>query len=161
MVFSFADRLNPGFGHISYAHYGDTALEYSLRGPQFTQEWRDHEYAVNDCRKYLRGYSWLTIVPQELVERVGGVDGLRTSGAFFEVQPLAGGGIWLLATQDYRDFTDDALERVFRALAPILRPGKPIALPQMHGKPPQRLVLQDAAEMAASPTRDARSPNAG
>jgi hypothetical protein len=148
ILLTFADRLNPGFGHLSYPYYGKTALEDSFRSVGYAREWRDHEFTVNDCRRYLRGYSWVTVVPEELATRVGGAEGLRASGAFFDVRPLAGGGIWLQATQDYRDFDDQALERVFETLAPILRPGKPMQLPQLHGKPPQKLVLRDAADVA-------------
>jgi hypothetical protein len=39
------------------------------------------------------------------------------------------------------------MARVFHALAPVLRPGSPQQVPQMPGKPPHRLVLQDAAQV--------------
>jgi hypothetical protein len=145
-LFSFADGLNPGYGHIAYWHDGATALERGFDPRQYPRQWRYPEFTVDDCRRYLRGYSWLTIVPQELAQRLGGVDGLRETGAFWQVRPLSRGGVWLLATADYRDFTGEALARVFHALAPVLRPGTPRQVPQMPGDPPHRIVLQDAAQ---------------
>jgi hypothetical protein len=151
VLFSFADRLDPGFGHVSYVYgKGGTALEDALRPSRYPREWRDHVFTVNDCRRYLRGYSWLTIVPKELAGAVGGVAGLRASGAFSEVRELRAGGVWLLATEDYRDFSDEALGRVFTALAPILRPGEPTQMRRTDGQPPQRLIFRDAAEVSAS-----------
>lgn len=105
-LFSFADGLNPGYGHIAYRHDGATALERGFDPRQYPRHWRYPEFTVDDCRRYLRGYSWLTIVSQELAQRLGGVDGLRETGAFWQVRPLSRGGVWLLAPADYRDFTD-------------------------------------------------------
>jgi hypothetical protein len=150
-LFSFADGLNPGYGHIAYLHDGATALERGFRPRQYPRQWRYPEFTVNDCRRYLRGYSWLTIVPQELAQRLGGVDGLRSTGAFWQVRQLSRGGVWLLATPDYRDFTDKALTQVFRALAPVLRPGEPRLLSQMAGEPPHRIIVQDAARISSPP----------
>ncbi|MGI5175787.1 hypothetical protein ACQEVZ_05580 [Dactylosporangium sp. CA-152071] len=149
-LFTFADRVNPGFGHISlYYDGGNTALERAVPTTMpFAARYR--EYALNECRRYLRGYSWVTIVPEELLPRVGGVSRLRDSGAFTQVRPLAGGGVWLQATDDYREFDDVALGRVFEAVAPALRPGLPRDLGRpMHGKNPSRVVLRDAAELGA------------
>jgi Protein of unknown function (DUF3396) len=149
-LYSFADGLNPGYGHIAYAEEGATALERGFDPRQYPPEWRYPHFTVNDCRRYLRGYSWLTIVSQELAQRLGGVDGLRATGAFCEVRQLSRGGVWLQTTPDYRDFTDEALARAFHAVAPVLRPGMPRQVPQMSGEPPQRIVFQDAAKVGRS-----------
>jgi hypothetical protein len=146
---AFADRVNPGFGQIEYGYdtTGITALEWSLP-PDVELEERDPNYTVAHCREYLRGYSWLTVVPAELAERVGGADALRRTGAFAEVSPLKAGGVWLLATQDYRDYAGERVEQVFHALAPILRPGQPRPMGFVIDAPPQRLVFQDASGAA-------------
>jgi hypothetical protein len=155
-VWRFADQLNPGFGQVDYTFDGETTFEYCLRNRERPRDWWDHKYSVNHCRGFLRGYSWLTIVPQELVGPLGGVQGLTDSGAFVQVRPLARGGVWLLATEDYRQFDDEALRRVFRAVAPVLRPGLPTDYRLIHGyerrlgKSPHRLVFEDAAEVAAN-----------
>jgi hypothetical protein len=149
----FADQLNPGFGHLAYSiRGGSTAFEYCLRNivNRTPPEWWDHWLTVNHCREFLRGYSWLTIMPEELAARLGGADALAATGAFHQVRPLARGGVWLLATPDYRDFTDEALLRVFTVVAPVLRPGPLTDWPRNHGQPPNRVIFQDAAEATAS-----------
>lgn len=147
---SWADQLNPGYGQIAYARGFATALEDSLPPAQYPPQHRTPEYTLNDCRQMLRGYSWLTILPAELVKPAGGPDRLRDCGAFAAVDPLPGGGLWLLATEDFRDYNADAVERVFRALAPVLRPGRPVPKPAVppplvDNSPPQLLVFEDAA----------------
>jgi hypothetical protein len=146
----FADRLNPGFGHVAYTYSGDaTALEDCLPARTFGREYRDPDFTVNSCRQILRGYSWLTIIPEELVAWLGGVDALRRTGAFVEVSKLAAGGVWLLATADYREFNDTAVAKVFRTLAPVLRPGQPKFRRYFPGDPPHPIVFEDAAEVTA------------
>lgn len=78
---------------------------------------------VPESRQVLRGYSWVTIVPPELAVRVGGVSGLKASGAFYEVDVLPGGSVWLRATPTINEFTEDRIWAVFRTLAPILVTG--------------------------------------
>jgi hypothetical protein len=149
-LFGFADRTNPGFGHVSlYYDSGTTALEDAFPATMPFAARRQRN-AVNECRRYLRGYSWVTIVAQELLPRLGGIERLRDTGAFTQVRPLAAGGVWLQATDDYRTFDDRALIKVFEAVAPALRPGMPRHLPNtMPGKNPQRLAIRDAAELGA------------
>jgi hypothetical protein len=143
---AFADRVNPGYGQISY-HYneGATALEdrtdYRVHGLERTES----RFTIGQCRITLRGYNWLTIVPQELVPAVGGVDGLRASGAFAEVRPLAVGGVWLRATEDFADYNLAAAEPVFRTLAPILPPGKLMPAPDWASATPMVIVPADPA----------------
>jgi hypothetical protein len=146
-VRTFADRLNPGFGQIEYGYdtFGTTGLEFSLP-PSIDLEERRPYYTVGKCRQYLRGYSWLTVVAAELAERLGGQEAMRHTGAFAEAADLQNGGLWLLATEDYRDYGPAQVERVFRALAPVLRPGTPESTSYITDAPPQRLVLQNAAD---------------
>ncbi len=139
------EQLNPSFGQISYRYgLGHTALEQTVGPP-----WLDTSETIPRSRQVLRGYGWLTICAQELAERLGGAEALRATGAFHEVAQLAGGGVWLLATADFRQYDDDAVEPVFRALAPVLPTGTPVRrdLPPERGWPPYRIVYRDAAEV--------------
>lgn len=74
-------------------------------------------------REVLRGYSWVTVVAAELAERLGGAAALAATGAFCEVEKLPDGGLWLRATPAINAFTGEAVEQVFRALAPVLLNG--------------------------------------
>lgn len=95
-----------------------------------------------EARQWLRGYSWVTVVPRELTERLGGADALRATGAFFEVEELPYGGVWLQATERPEDYGPEAVRRVFQAVAPVLPPG----IPRHYGSQPKRpLVYEDAA----------------
>jgi hypothetical protein len=73
----------------------------------------------------LRNYGWLTVLSDELAERVGGADRLRASGAFVEAEPLAAGGWWLLATKTWDEYGPEQANRLFEILAPVLPPGRP------------------------------------
>ncbi|CCH16958.1 hypothetical protein [Micromonospora lupini] len=64
----------------------DTPLEAALSGCSTDYRKRPGEV--------LRNYGWLTVLSDEMAERVGGADRLRTSGALVEVEPLAAGGCW-------------------------------------------------------------------
>jgi hypothetical protein len=81
--------------------------------------------SVREARKLLRGYSWTTVCPEELSQRLGGPDALAATGAFHAVFPLREGGTVLQATRTAAEYTDDAVRRVFEALRPILPPGMP------------------------------------
>jgi hypothetical protein len=74
------------------------------------------------ARELLRGYAWLTLVPATLVPRVGGVAGLRASGAFVAVDELANGAVLLRATEHFEDYQDADAAKVFDVLRPVLRP---------------------------------------
>jgi hypothetical protein len=107
------------FGHVSYMGEspGETDLEatLALRTPKALAQWQ----------RYLRGYSWITVVPSVLANTLGGTAGLREREAFAEVAELPGGGVWLRATDSWSEYGDDQVEHVFRALAPVLPPGMP------------------------------------
>jgi hypothetical protein len=145
-AFALADQWNPGFGQVAYhLDGGQTAYEAALRRIEqpVAQETWDERYTINVCRRFLRGYSWLTVVPEELAARLGDPAELQAQDAFVEVRPLSRGGLWLLATHDYRDFDDDALRRVHTVLAPLLRPGPLTNWPRHFGQPPLRVILPD------------------
>ena len=76
-------------------------------------------------RDVLRGYSWVTVVAREPAARLGGADAMRASGAFSSVEELPHGGLWLQATERYEEYDRNAVERVFRAVAPILPDPRP------------------------------------
>jgi hypothetical protein len=96
---------------------GGTALEDATG--------RSTEITVPRCCEVLRGYSWVTVCAPELGERLGGADTLAASGAFDEVVGLPGGQVYLRATPALEDYYDEAVSRVFRALAPVLLTGRP------------------------------------
>ncbi|WP_426506742.1 hypothetical protein ACPPVO_52115 [Dactylosporangium sp. McL0621] len=79
---------------------------------------RDPELAREPARTALRGYDWVTVVPPELVARLGGAGVLRDSGAFHRVEGLAHGGVLAQATESPRAFDRNAA----RAVAGVLRP---------------------------------------
>ncbi|AGZ42017.1 hypothetical protein [Actinoplanes friuliensis] len=75
------------------------------------------------------------------------------TGAFTEVAALAQGGVWLLATDDWRDYGPAQVEAAFHALAPVLRPGPPTPGLLRPGQPPRRLIYTDAAEFTRTDDR--------
>lgn len=113
------DAVNPAFawlGDNGPATY-DTNLDCVLG-----RRVRD---SVREARTFLRGYSWTTVCPEELSQRLGGPQALAATGAFHRIIPLTAGGVVIQATRTVADYTDDAVRRVFDALRPILPPGKP------------------------------------
>jgi hypothetical protein len=112
-----AGDLNPSFGHLADDNRGGgTSLDVLLR--------RLRDQSVADSRTVLRGYSWVTICGQELADRLGGVDALRATRAFHEVEPVRAGGVWLQATERYQDYGPAQITDVFRAVAPVLPAGR-------------------------------------
>ncbi|WP_300678605.1 hypothetical protein [Nocardioides sp.] len=93
---------------------------------------------------FLRGYSWVTIVGASAMERIGGIEALRSSGAFVSVDEVGFGSVMVQATERLSDYDEEAVRRVFEALAPALPAGK--AHPTFDAR--ARLVLRDAAEVA-------------
>jgi hypothetical protein len=136
-----ADRLNPSFGQIEYwRDKGRTALERWSTGSA-----RDAQLGIPLTRERLRGYSWLTIAAQEVADKLGGAATLAATGAFAEVEPLAEGGLWLLATEDFADYGMKAAEAVFHAVARALPPGMPRAR-NNYGDPPTFVVVADPSQ---------------
>lgn len=138
---SRADLLNPSYGSIGDEAPGvsETSLEACLPMVILPAE------QLPAGRSRLRGYSWVTILAAELIDKVGGADALQRSGAFAEVAPLAHGGLWLQATEHLADYDDDAMMRVWQALKPVIPPGMPRD-PYPHGGGPSwKVVFRDAS----------------
>lgn len=141
-----AHRSNPVYGEIGYPGKGHcTGLEYAMRS------WGLFD-SYPRARHHLRGYNWVTIIPQELVARLGGLAEIASSDAFVEVEDLARGGAWLRATTDFADYDLAHATRVFHAVAPVLPPGLPRVRKEL-GVSPKRapVVLLDAANFGARP----------
>ncbi|WP_175439257.1 hypothetical protein [Streptomyces vilmorinianum] len=113
------DAANPAFAWmgVDAPATDDTNLDCVLN-----RRVRD---SVCEARNLLRGYSWTTVCPEELLRTLGGPDALAASGAFHRVIPLSGGGVVLQATPTVADYADDAVHRVFLALRDVLPPGMP------------------------------------
>jgi hypothetical protein len=150
----YCARHAVAFGHVSARSrdlLGETDLERALNRQTWT--------SLAEWDRYLRGYSWVTMVPAVLAARLGGAGALRDSGAFAVVDEVAGGSVWLQATRRWSEWAGDpaVVDRVFDVLAPVLPPGMPepgdlAAIPE-PGKPveiiPYLLSLRDAAEHGA------------
>ncbi|GGV70359.1 hypothetical protein GCM10010277_81230 [Streptomyces longisporoflavus] len=132
-----ADGSNPSFGRVEYGRYSDRAnLEVALR--------RKPREFLPMSRSLLRGYGWVTVCPEELVARLGGVQSLERGGAFFRVIPLSSGGAVLQASETLHGYSDEVMDTVFSALATVLPSGTPrahIAFPDV------RFVHRDAGEV--------------
>ncbi|MFC8242266.1 hypothetical protein [Streptomyces chartreusis] len=135
---SALNSVNPAFGHVSADQpmTEKTNLDVVLG--------RKVRKSVAEARQFLRGYSWVTVCPVELAERLGGVSSLESSGAFCSVIPLAAGGVVLQATETIFEYSDEAMRRVFSALAPVLPPGFPAFDP---ANPDVRFVPKDARQL--------------
>ena len=94
----------------------------------------------------LRGYSWVTVVQDGALQRLGGVAALEGSGAFSEVRSLPDGGVVARATERLLDYTEPAYRRVFEALAPALSPGEPR---RREFDRDRRLVYADATDVGS------------
>jgi hypothetical protein len=81
--------------------------------------------SLEDGRRMLRGYEWVTVCPAQIATTLGGAKALRASGAFVEVTELGTGGLLLRATEDPADWTEEAARRVFEAVRLVLPPGQP------------------------------------
>jgi hypothetical protein len=120
VVKSWATRFHACYGHVSDdAYIHATALERAVTGGDWDPP------LVPRCHEVLRGYSWVTICASELVARLGGAGALAASGAFDEVTELPDGQVFLRATPTLEEYQDEAVQRVFQVLAPVLLPGRP------------------------------------
>ena len=129
------DGSSPAFGRIELNNFNElTNIEAVLR--------RRKRKSLRESRQTLRGYAWVTVCPAELLARLGGASALEESGAFHRVIPLSAGGVLLQASETLGGYTDDVMERVFVALAPVLPEGEPCPDPAY---PYMRFVPQDAA----------------
>ncbi|MFF2101776.1 hypothetical protein [Streptomyces sp. NPDC058202] len=129
------DSSAPAFGRIEGNNFHElTNLDAALR--------RRKRTSLRESRQFLRGYAWVTVCPAELTARFGGAANLEKSGAFHRVLPLQAGGVLLQASDTLTGYTDQVMQRVFEALAPVLPPGEPRPDPAY---PAMRFVPRDAA----------------
>jgi hypothetical protein len=68
----------------------------------------------------VRGYSWVTVTSAGVLQRLGGIEAVRKSGAFVDAIELPSGGAMLQATPQLSEYEGDAVRKVFEALAPVL-----------------------------------------
>jgi hypothetical protein len=129
------DASSPLFGRIEWNIFSELPnLDAVLR--------RRRRTSLREGRQLLRGYAWVTVCPAELVARLGGTAVLEDSGAFHRVLPLQAGGVLLQASATMAGYTDQVMEKVFEALAPVLPQGEPQPDP---ASPKLRFVPRDAA----------------
>lgn len=135
----FSERAQAAFRNATDDNQdSQTALDIVSPGPI--------DRGVLRSDEVMWGYSWVTVCPPAVVERLGGYDGLVASGAFVEVRRLSYGAALLRATELLEQYDDEAMHRVCRTLAPALPPGKPKRLPDDGGRYPPRIVYEDASD---------------
>jgi hypothetical protein len=102
-VHAVADIADPVYGEIGYSYgFPYTALESALR--------LGFDQAAKNSRDRLPGYSWITVLPEQIGAELGGVEGLVASGAFWKAERLAKGGYWIQATEHFADYQQPAAE---------------------------------------------------
>ncbi|MDL4775195.1 hypothetical protein [Actinomadura xylanilytica] len=87
---------------------------------------------IPKCSEALRGYSWVTIVAPELMQALGGAQAIRNTCAFTQVDELSHGGGFLQATDNLEEYGGESVQNVFRALAPVLLPGRTVNVFHQH-----------------------------
>lgn len=112
-----------GFGHVSYLHNPliPTAYEEALN--------IDPETSMKYYPALARGYSWITVLPKEVLEMIGGGDAVRERGLFSEVCELANDAFWLQAGETWNGYLHADLLPLQNLFAPILIPGDPVRDP--------------------------------
>jgi hypothetical protein len=80
------------------------------------------------AQEVLPTYEWVTVASSGVIKRLGGVDALHASGAFWRVEAMAAGSAWLQATEDAAEFVGPRVDAVFDALVQCL-PGRPVPRP--------------------------------
>ncbi|WP_018684443.1 hypothetical protein [Actinokineospora enzanensis] len=117
----------------------------TLHRTEFEEEFLlDHRETLREVREVLRGYGWITVLPREIGDRLGGAEVLRETGAFLEVDRLPDGGYWLRATGTYDEYGMPEVEKVFRAVAPALPAMEP--RPERRFPPPQKIMRVNAGD---------------
>ncbi|WP_181442552.1 hypothetical protein [Streptomyces tateyamensis] len=126
------DQASPVFGSISSANFRkETPLDLALN--------RSIVDSVQLGRTVLRGYSWVTVCPEELLPRVAA----GQAGGFHRTIGLAAGGAVLQATPTIAEFGRPAAEQVFDLVRTVLPAGLPAPSPL---NPDALLVYRDAAQ---------------
>jgi len=110
----FAELIDPAYGEVGFANGSiPTAPRVRIKAG-----WAS--YDPGSPREALFGHSWVTVLPAQLAERLGGPDALSATGAFHEVLPLPRGGALVRATVRLGDYDLAAARRVRDALAPVM-----------------------------------------
>ncbi|HVQ91500.1 MAG TPA: hypothetical protein VMU51_10735 [Mycobacteriales bacterium] len=104
---------------------GCTRLDLALR--------RTATESIGQAREVLRGFSWLTLCPAGLADKLGGPQKLKASGAFTTVTGLPHGAVLLQATDSLLDYGPHETHRVYYALRRVL----PAVPPHMQGRDPR------------------------
>lgn len=110
-VWSTARLCNPAFGLIDH-RYRRTQMEEDLASVD--------EENIPFMRETLRAHGWLTVVPQEIAEKLGGSSGLAATGAFGGLEELTNGGIMAWATGDFTEYDQPRIARIEKVFAPYL-----------------------------------------
>ncbi|MFD0035481.1 hypothetical protein ACFVJK_46355 [Streptomyces sp. NPDC127172] len=139
-VHGIALRVDPTFGHLC-----DDSVNWKETGRDTAGGRRGVRRSIRLGREILRGYSWVTIVPRELASILGGANALTASGAFYRVDELPSGAVWLQTAETITGYDDAVMTRVFETLAPVLPKGEPRRNPGLRTQP--RLVWRDAASV--------------
>lgn len=130
---------------LDFAVAGDAYFEGALTHLEWALN-RDEDDGMIEARTWLRGYSWITVTPPEIAQRLGGPEALRASGAFAYVEELPHGGLWLRATETADDYDAAAVRKVFDVVAPVLPAGQPRETWYGEEDPESwRIVQEDAA----------------
>lgn len=136
------------YGEISFDNASHIDFSTSFEHNLDLYPWQ----TVAASKRTLRGYGWLTVVPPGVGSALGGVEGLRASGAFAQVDQLSNGTYWLLATRRFEHYDMPHAERVQQVLAPALPAGRP--RPDRPYESPHLLALGDARPSKRAPKID-------
>lgn len=111
----------------------EIAVEFAMAGRSSAMVFDDSREAawLPRVREVLPTYDWVTVASSDVVARLGGVQALQASGAFWLVEEVAGGSVWLQATADLEQFDTAHGMAVFETLAKCL-PGRVICRPELE-----------------------------
>lgn len=107
-VRSSIQELNPSFGYV-----GERVTSLDVARGEY-----NHSEIVKRC-DILRGSSWVTILPSQMVERFGGVGYLRDTGMFFNVEQVPSGAAMLQVTEGLAEFDQTSAARVAKILSDL------------------------------------------
>ena len=113
---SQVEKWPPAFGCLA----DDSISAGGTRTPLEESSARFPDQTLPLTDSVLRGYSWITVVSPGVMDRLGGADAVRRTGAFHDVLVLPSGGALLQATPRLEEYEGDAVRRVFGALGPVL-----------------------------------------
>jgi hypothetical protein len=130
-------RFNVVFGHFSYAHAGGaTEVERYLRGPS-----RVPSHNTPLWRSKVRGYSWLMTIPAPIVQSLGGIDFLISTGVFTSVQPLPNGSLLLQAAQLFQEYRGHRVTAVYETFRDVVVQGEWRRPSPAPGQPSRHMVI--------------------